>query len=99
MQDNNWFQQRSKQIGAVVLHARMQQKRTVTECAAMIGTSRRRYAAMERGDVAFSFVELERLICYLGIEPGHISPQIVLAERRSVTIEEQPDAIVVRISK
>ena len=43
----------------------------LTECAAALATSRRRYSAIERGEVAVSAAELELLMEYLEI-PAHL---------------------------
>ena len=43
---------------------------TVTTCAQLIGTSRRRYSAMERGEAMIGVAELEVLIDFLGV-PSH----------------------------
>ncbi len=63
--------QRNQEIGSVLAQARRQQHRSVTECAAVLATSRRRYSAMEQGAVAVSAAELELLINYLEI-PAHL---------------------------
>jgi transcriptional regulator with XRE-family HTH domain len=65
------LQQRNQEIGSVLAQARQQQHRSVTECAAVLSTSRRRYSAMEQGAVAVSAAELELLIDYLEI-PAHL---------------------------
>lgn len=61
------LQRRNQEIGSVLTQAREQQHRSVTECASVLATSRRRYSAIERGDVAVSAAELELLIDYLEI--------------------------------
>jgi transcriptional regulator with XRE-family HTH domain len=61
------LQQRNQEIASVLTRARQQQHRSVTECAAVLATSRRRYSAMEQGAVAVSAAELELLMEYLEI--------------------------------
>lgn len=61
------LQRRNQEIGSVLAQAREQQHRSVTECAAALATSRRRYSAIERGEVAVSAAELELLMEYLEI--------------------------------
>jgi len=59
--------QRNREIGALLTHARQQQQRSVTDCAALLGTSRRRYRAIERGEIGVEVAELELLVGYLDI--------------------------------
>lgn len=59
--------QRNREIGAILAHARQRQQRTITECAALLATSRRRYRAIERGDIGVEVAELEVLLAYLAI--------------------------------
>ena len=59
--------QRNREIGTLLAHARQQQQRSVTDCAALLGTSRRRYRAIERGEIGVEVAELELLVCYLDI--------------------------------
>jgi transcriptional regulator with XRE-family HTH domain len=63
----NHLQRRNQEIGSVLAQARQQQHRSVTECAAVLATSRRRYSAIEQGAVAVSAAELELLMEYLEI--------------------------------
>jgi transcriptional regulator with XRE-family HTH domain len=59
------LQRRNQEIGSVLARAREQRHRSVTECASVLATSRRRYSAIERGEVAVSSAELELLMVYL----------------------------------
>jgi len=72
--------QRNREIGAVLAHARQRQQRTITECAAVLATSRRRYRAIERGDIGVEVAELEVLLSYLDIPArviwGNVEPEI-----------------------
>ena len=64
------IQDRNREIGRLLKEARMYRNVTVTTCAELIGTSRRRYVAMERGDAMIGVAELEVLIEFLG-EASH----------------------------
>ena len=71
----DYVRQRNQEIGAILAQARQQQQRTVTECAAILATSRRRYRAIERGEVGVAVAELELLLHYLDIPPQAIWQQ------------------------
>lgn len=59
--------QRNREIGRTLEQNRKQRQRSVTECATLLATSRRRYSAIEQGATAVSAAELEVLIEYLNI--------------------------------
>lgn len=61
------IQERNREIGRILREARRQRDVTVTACAELIGTSRRRYVSMERGDVMIGLAELEVLEDFLGV--------------------------------
>lgn len=61
------WQQRNREVGRILREARQRNGRTVTECAMLLRTSRRRYTAIEEGTVAIQLIELEDLMAYLGI--------------------------------
>ena len=67
------IQERNNEIGRVLREARRQRDITVTACAELIATSRRRYAAMERGEAMIGLAELEVLVDFLGIPPRRFS--------------------------
>lgn len=60
----NRLDARNQEIGQRLLTAREQQRRSVRECASLLGTSRRRYAAIERGETWFSFQTIRNLTHY-----------------------------------
>jgi predicted transcriptional regulator len=62
----NKIQDRNREIGRLLKEARVYRNITVTTCAELIGTSRRRYVAMEHGDAMIGVAELEVLIEFLG---------------------------------
>jgi len=64
------IQERNREIGRLLKEARIYRNITVTTCAELIGTSRRRYVAMERGEAMIGVAELEVLIEFLG-EASH----------------------------
>lgn len=67
------IQERNREIGRVLREARRQRDITVTACAELIGTSRRRYAAMEQGVAMIGLAELEVLVDFLGVPPRKFS--------------------------
>lgn len=96
------LQQRNQEIGARLQQARTQHHRSVSECANLLGTSRRRYSAIERGEVAISAAELELLLPFLGVplefiwrvesEGEHLRQVVVQArpgERVELVVEVQ----------
>ena len=66
----NKIQDRNREIGHILQEARSHKRITVTICAQLIGTSRRRYTAMECGEAMIGAAELEILIDFLEI-PRH----------------------------
>ena len=61
------IQERNREIGHILQEARSRRNITVTTCAQLIATSRRRYTAMECGETIIGAVELEILIDFLEI--------------------------------
>jgi predicted transcriptional regulator len=87
-------QQRNKEIGELLAQVRQQQRRSITECAAVVGTSRRRYRAIEHGEVGIEVAELESLMVYLDI-PGHMVWQnLEPARTHHRIVRIQPDEMV-----
>ncbi|HEY6541682.1 MAG TPA: helix-turn-helix transcriptional regulator [Ktedonobacteraceae bacterium] len=64
------IQERNRVIGRILRGARSQKRISVTTCAELLGTSRRRYAAMERGEAIIGAAELETLVRFLEV-PVH----------------------------
>lgn len=73
------IQERNREIGQILQEARSHKNITVTICAQLIGTSRRRYAAMERGEAMIGVAELEVLMGFLNI-PSHKIWQLASSE-------------------
>lgn len=67
---------RSAEVGALLAEARQAQRRSITECAELIGTSRKRYRNIEAGAAEITFVELEALVQYLSVPISMLWPQI-----------------------
>jgi transcriptional regulator with XRE-family HTH domain len=68
----NRIQERNKEIGQIIREARNQKNISVTTCAKLIGTSRRRYIAMEQGEAVIGIAELEILMSFLGVPTNKI---------------------------
>lgn len=64
------LQERAREVGQLLREARIQKGTSATKCAELLQTSRRRYAAIEEGEVSIEFPELELLASFLGI-PQH----------------------------
>lgn len=63
----NKIQERNQELGQVLREARIQKNIPVSTCAHVIGTSRRRYVAMEEGETTIGLAELEVLMVLLDI--------------------------------
>jgi DNA-binding XRE family transcriptional regulator len=66
------LQQRNREIGDILAEARRRHHRSVTECANAVGTSRRRYNAIEQGEAAINAGELELMVRYLEVPAEEI---------------------------
>lgn len=63
---------RNSEIGNLLKNAREYRNIPVTRCAELVGTSRRRYLAMEEGKATIGAVELEELVHFLDVPPGRV---------------------------
>jgi len=63
------FQERNRAPGQLLLAARSACNIPLSTCAKLIGTSRRRYMAMEQGEAMIGFAEFEVLMDFLHIPP------------------------------
>ncbi len=81
------MQERNREIGRVLREARMYKSITVTICANLIGTSRRRYVAMEKGEAMIGVAELEVLIDFLSVPVYKIW--------QTENNDERPDQVVI----
>jgi transcriptional regulator with XRE-family HTH domain len=68
------LQERYRQVGQVLREARGRKNESVTRCADLISTSRRRYAALENGETIIGVAELELLIDFLEISRDAVWP-------------------------
>lgn len=94
---NERLQQRDEQIGKELEAARRIRGRTVTECAHAIGTSRRRYAAIEQGKVSVTAAELELLAHYLELPDDVLSYGLRLGARTQHVLMETEDGDVAEL--
>jgi predicted transcriptional regulator len=53
----HWLQERNREIGRILQEARVQQDVSVSTCASLVGTSRRRYSSLEAGEAATGIAE------------------------------------------
>ena len=67
--------ERSKEIGKLLNAARVERRISVSKCAALLRTTRRRYVEIEAGKSKLSVVELELLCKLLEISVLSIFPQ------------------------
>lgn len=89
--DADPFKQRNCEIGAVLAAARQRANRTVTDCAAIAATTRRRYSAIERGEAAVSAAELEVLMRYLNVPASVMWKELHAAsEAKQVVVRALP---------
>ena len=58
---------RNREIGQVLREARTKKDISVTTCAKLVRTSRRRYIAMEQGEAIIGAAELEVLMGFLEV--------------------------------
>jgi hypothetical protein len=80
------IQERNRAVGQILFEARMTRHMSVTACATCIGTSRRRYVAMEQGDASIGFAEMEVLMDYLEI-PFHKVGSVMKREETHRQVE------------
>lgn len=69
---------RNQEIGRALERARRRSKKSIRECAEMLGTSWRRYREIERGTVFVAAVELETLVGFLGVPPHEVWPTALI---------------------
>ncbi|WP_161569236.1 helix-turn-helix domain-containing protein [Candidatus Oscillochloris fontis] len=89
------FAERHRQIGAILAQARQREQRTITECAEIAATTRRRYTLIERGEAVVGAAELEALMRFLNVPAHHIWPDLALPTApRQVIVQAQPGECV-----
>lgn len=68
------IEQRNQEIAELLHRTRNGKNVPATKCAQMLGTSRRRYNAIERGETPISVGELEVLMRFLDIPVDRLWP-------------------------
>jgi transcriptional regulator with XRE-family HTH domain len=87
----NKIQGRNREIGQILQEARTQKNIPLSTCAELVGTSRRRYMAMEQGEATIGAAELEVLIDFFNIPVHKIWPgKDTGAAARQITLEALP---------
>jgi DNA-binding XRE family transcriptional regulator len=84
------------EITRLLKAARLEKKLTVTECAGLVGTTRRRYGAIEKGEATLGAAELLMLMRFLGVSPGRIW-EIADGTQNTVAKDADSGTVVVRI--
>ncbi len=88
--------ERNQEIGQLLQQARGAHHLSVTACAQLLGTSRRRYNDIEQGFVPITLAELELLLPFLGLPVQQIWPdvgnpvkvqQVIVAARPGDTVQ------------
>lgn len=99
----NKIQDRNREMGHILQEARCRKNITVKICAQLIGTSRRRYSAMECGEAIIGAAELEVLIDFLEIprhrfwrmeNPDHVLIPFTPGKPLCVTFDVRDDTTV-----
>jgi transcriptional regulator with XRE-family HTH domain len=85
----NRLARRNQELGHILATAREQQRRSVREWAALLGTSRRRYRAIERGEVGITVAEFAVMAEFLSL-----SLRDVLSR---ATAHQEDERLVVRV--
>jgi hypothetical protein len=78
------IQRRNREIGQILREARVGKDIPVTTCAHLVGTSRRRYVAMEEGTTIIGIAELEILMDFL-----NVPTQKIWHEKDTVVVPHQ----------
>ncbi len=92
------LQERNREIGKALQQARKRMKKSIAACAAHLGTSRRRYADIERGAVFIAAAELEEMVRFLRVPPYEVWPQQLLNEgARQIIVDASPGESVLVI--
>jgi transcriptional regulator with XRE-family HTH domain len=93
--------ERNREIASILREYRRQARRTVSECAAHVGTTRRRYTQIEAAQSYVTAVELEELVRLLQIPPARVWPAALAGgDSREVSVQARPGErveIVVRL--
>jgi transcriptional regulator with XRE-family HTH domain len=97
------FEERNREIGSILGQVRRQENRTQEDCARILGTTRRRYGLIERGETPISAVELEALMRFLNVPAQMIWGDLVsTGQPRQYVVHAQPGEsvqLVVQVRK
>jgi len=74
---------RSRKLGVLIYDARMAARRSIEECAGLLGISADQYQSYERGQQALSLPDLEALAYYFDIPLEHFWSHQSLSENES----------------
>lgn len=93
--------ERNQDIGRALERARKRAKKSIKQCAEVLGTSWRRYREIERGTVFVTAVELEALVSFLSVPPHEVWPTelITAGTRRVVVTIEEGESVQVLVTK
>ncbi len=87
----NKIQERNREIGQILQEARTQKNIPLSTCAELVGTSRRRYMAMEQGEATIGAAELEVLMEFFNVPVHKIRhDKDTVAVARQITLEALP---------
>jgi transcriptional regulator with XRE-family HTH domain len=68
------MRERNAEIGRLLAEARTSRNILMTDCASVIGSTRQRYSAIERGESYVTAVELEELTRFLHLPLEEVLP-------------------------
>jgi hypothetical protein len=69
------IKERNQEIGRWIRIVRSQRRLSVSRCAALLGTTRRRYVDMEEGKSGLTVAELEVLLRFFNLSPVAFWPE------------------------
>ncbi len=86
---------RNREIGQILREARAKKDISVTTCAKLVRTSRRRYIAMEQGEAIIGVAELEVLMAFLEVPADKVwRGKDIPVISRQVLLEALPGQIL-----
>ena len=86
---------RNREIGQILREARTKKDISVTTCAKLVRTSRRRYIAMEQGEAIIGIAELEVLMAFLEVPTEKVwQGKDIPSISRQVVLEALPGQVL-----
>lgn len=85
---------RNQEFGNLLATARRDQRKSLSECAAHIATTRQRYTAIEHGTAPIHAAELELLLDYLNIPAEHVWPALATGKGQPVIVTLEPGEMI-----